>query len=96
MRKPKNNKPGKAKKPEAATKKAATNLDLLLDLGTEDPPSAAQVLPATTPSLGGFLSPTAAAAKSLSPSKVFKINALNLGIGNSDSSKFTTLSYPNE
>ena len=58
-------KPGKvskaAKKPEPAKAKK-TNLDLLLDLGTDEPPSsaAAPVLPAATPSLGGFLSPTAA------------------------------------
>ena len=61
-------KAGKSRKPEPAAKKAAaTNLDLLLDLGAEDAPSAAPVLPATTPSLGGFLSPTKSASSS-SPS----------------------------
>ena len=62
-------KPGKAvksKKPESTTKKATTNLDLLLDLGTEDPPTAAPVLHATTPSLGGFLSPTKSPSSSSS------------------------------
>lgn len=53
-------KAGKKRPEPTTTTKKATNLDLLLDLGTDDPPTAAPVLPATTPSLGGFLSPTAA------------------------------------